>query len=296
VLISAAWYYLVFVGAPSSLNLSLALRQAIWRKEDTAWPVCGVPDVLHVDHGTDFTSTHLEQVAAALHVRIVYSAVGRPQGRGEVERFFGTLNTELLPMLPGRIAGGRAMTKPGLTLADLDAAIGAWITQAYHFRTHSQIGKAPVTAWLADGWLPRMPDSLEELDLLLVMVAKPRMVRRDGIRFQGLRYIDTTLAPFVGEWVTIRYDPRDLAEVRVFHKNRFLCRAVCPDLATETITLGDIQTARTARRRALRKGIDMRVANLADLLREGRGTPALAGKPRPGYRARTQLRMYESDD
>ena len=29
----------------------------------------------------------------------------------------------------------------------------------------------------------------------------------------------------------LRYDPRDMAEVRVFHEGRFLCRAVCQELA-----------------------------------------------------------------
>ena len=62
--------YTVFLGAPSALQTSLALRQAIWRKQDPAWVVCGIPDVLYVDHGSDFTSTHLEQVAADLRMRI----------------------------------------------------------------------------------------------------------------------------------------------------------------------------------------------------------------------------------
>jgi hypothetical protein len=35
------------------------------------------------------------------------------------------------------------------------------------------------------GWLPRMPDSLEALDGFLLHVAKPRVVQRDGIHFQG---------------------------------------------------------------------------------------------------------------
>ena len=39
-----------------------------------------------------------------------------------------------------------------------------------------------------------MPDSLEHLDLLLIQVAKARQVRVDGIHFQSLRYISTTLA------------------------------------------------------------------------------------------------------
>ncbi|MCW5952924.1 MAG: DDE-type integrase/transposase/recombinase, partial [Propionibacteriaceae bacterium] len=44
--------YMVFEGAPSAMNTALALRQAIWPKSDPAWPMCGIPDVLYVDHGS----------------------------------------------------------------------------------------------------------------------------------------------------------------------------------------------------------------------------------------------------
>ena len=179
--------YSLLTDAPSALNTALALRQAIWRKADPAWPVCGIPDTLYVDHGTDFTSTHIAQVAADLRMRLVHSAVARPQGRGKIERFFGTLNTELLSDLPGRLVGGKPVTRPTLTLSELDAAIGAFVVGRHNARPHPAIGMTPDVAWTADGWLPRMPDRLEELDELLVMVARPRMVGRDGIRFAGLR-------------------------------------------------------------------------------------------------------------
>ena len=50
----------------------------------------------------------------------------------------------------------------------------------------------------------------EQLDLPLLTVATPRKVHPDGIHLQGLRYLDPTLAAYVGEAVTIRYDPRGL--------------------------------------------------------------------------------------
>jgi putative transposase len=68
-----------------------------------------------------------------------------------------------------------------------------------------------------------MPDSLEKLDLLLLTIAKPRKVQQDGIHFQSLKYIDKVLASYVGELVTIRYNPRDMAEIRVFYQDKFLC-------------------------------------------------------------------------
>ena len=176
--------------------------------------------MLYVDHGTDFTSTHVAQVAADLRMRLVHSAVARPQGRGKIERLFGSINTELLAELPGRLAGGKPVTPPRLTLSELDAAVRAFVVGRYNTRPHPAIGATPNAAWIAEGWLPRMPDRLEDLDELLVLIARPRVVGRDGIRFGGLRYLDPTLAAFVGERVTIRHDPRDVAEIRVYHRDR----------------------------------------------------------------------------
>jgi len=288
---------MVFFGAPSILNTSLALRQAIWRKGDPAWPVCGIPDVLYVDHGSDFTSSHLDQVAASLHFRIVYSAVGRPQGRGKIERLFGTLNSELLPELPGRLVAGKPTTAPKLSLSDLDRAITGYIANSYHARVHSETHQTPLDAWRGNGFLPRLPESLEELDLLLVMHAKPRTVQRDGIRFQGLRYNHATLAPYVGEAVTVRYDPRDLSEIRVFHGNGFLCRAVSANHAGEVITLKDIQAARRLHRRSLRTTINERVARVVDFLpAPAPAKPQAEERPTTQAARRTKLRIYQEDD
>jgi len=64
----------------------------------------------------------------------------------------------------------------------------------------------------ASGWLPRMADLLEQLDLLLLIVAGRRGASRPGVSFDGQRYLDLMLAGYVGEHVTIRYD---LCEIRV---------------------------------------------------------------------------------
>ena len=98
--------FTVFLGDPTALQTALALRQAIWRKGDPAWQVCGLPAVLYSDHGGDFTSDHIAQVCADVKVQLVHSTPGKPRGRGKVERLFGTITTELLPTLPGHIPPG----------------------------------------------------------------------------------------------------------------------------------------------------------------------------------------------
>lgn len=278
--------YTVFTGAPSAINTALALRQAIWRKSDPAWAMCGLPDVLHVDHGSDFTSRHLEYTAIALKIRLVYSIVGRPQGRGKVERFFRTVNTELLATLPGHLTSGARLPKPKLTLAELDQTVSGFIAE-YNERTHSEIGQSPKSAWRGEGWLPRMPDSLDQLDGLLLTVPKNRVVQRDGIHFQGQRYISPTLAPFVGQTVTIRYDPRDVSEIRIYDHDTYVCVAVDEDHPNQRLSLREIETARRARRRQLRREINDRIPR-ATVHEEPRTEPIA---PR-----RAKLRTYEEDE
>lgn len=249
--------YAVSLDAPSAMNTALALRHAIWRKSEPGWHVCGIPEVFYTDHGSDFTSRHIEQVAADLKMRLVFSLPGQPRGRGKIERLFNTINQMCLAELPGYAPRGTPdrANQAVLTLPELDAAIGAFIRDSYHQRAHGETGQAPQARWDARGFLPRLPDSLEQLDLLLLTVSRPRKIHPDGIHFQGLRYLDPTLAAFVGEAVVIRYDPRDLGEIRVFHRDRFLARAVCAELAGRTLALKDLTAARNARRRELRRGI-----------------------------------------
>lgn len=259
--------YAVNLGAPAALQTALALHQGIWRKSEPGWHVCGIPSVLYTDHGSDFTSRHLEQVAADLKIRLVFSLPGQPRGRGKIERYMDTINQMCLARLPGYAPRGTAdrAAQAQLTLAELDAAIHTFIVDVYNQRTHSETGQPPQARWEASGFLPQLPASLEQLDLLLLTVAAPRKIHPDGIHFQGLRYLDSVLGAYVGEPVTVRYDPRDLAEIRVFHHEQFLCRAICPELSDRTVSLKDITAARTARRRELKTRLGER-ASVVDRL------------------------------
>jgi hypothetical protein len=128
--------------------------------------------------------------------------------------------------LPGfKSSGGKSR----LTLAEFDVLLREFILDTYHERLHGETGVAPIRRWEKGGFLPRMPDSLEQLDLLLLTVPTARKVHPDGIRFQGLRYIDTTLAAYIGESVMLRYDPRDAVEVRVFIMTGFCAGQSVPN-------------------------------------------------------------------
>jgi putative transposase len=133
---------------------------------------------------------------------------------------------------------------------------------------------------------------------LLLTVAKPRRIQQDGVRFQSLRYIDPTLAAYVGEDVVIRYDPWDMAEIRVYHQERFLCRAVCQELAGETVSLKAIIRARRQRTRELQRQVSARRSLIDQVL----AAPAAAARdasppapPAPAPAPRPALKRYYHD-
>ena len=251
--------------APSILGTALTLRLAIWRKSDPRWHVSGIPGTFYTDNGKDFTSEHLEQVAADLKMQLIFSWPGQPRGRGRIERFFSTVHQMCVSPLPGYAPLGTPRPTPVLTLAELETRLTDFFLNEYHQRLHGETGVAPQARWEAGGFLPRHPDTLEQLDLLLLTIPRTRRIHQDGVHFQGFRYIDLTLAAYVGEQVIIRYDPRDLAEIRVYHQERFLCRAICQELAGQTISLKEVIRARNARRRQLREHIGARTS-IADQL------------------------------
>jgi putative transposase len=288
-----AGYELSF-SAPSAMKTSLALRQAIWRKKEFHWSICGIPSIFYTDHGSDFTSKHIEQVCIDLKIQMIFSNIGEPRGRGKIERFFLTLNQMLLSELEG-YTGSKNVT-PKLTLAELDGLIRIFIMN-YNQRIHSTTEQAPKLRWEEKGFLPRMPESLERLDLLLLTVLKTRKIRRDGIHFQGLRYLDPVLADYVGVSVIIRYDPSDITTIRVFHRDEYLCQPICHDLDQEAVSLKEIQLARTVRRQTLQAEINSRLSLVDAILQskptKNRITPPtlkVAQKPQP------KLKLYSHDD
>ncbi|MBP9091265.1 DDE-type integrase/transposase/recombinase [bacterium] len=250
--------YSISFDAPSAMRTALMLRQAIWRKPDANWHMCGIPEKFYTDHGSDYTSKHMEQVAADIKLRLIFSRQGKPRGRGKMERFFGTVNELFLCHVPGNTITERRRPKAKLNLREFCDLFHTWLLKDYQQREHAELAASPASEWEKGDFLPRMPESLEQLDLLLLTVAKSRLVQPDGIHFQTLRYMSPVLAPYVREHVVIRYDPQDLAEIRVFHNNRFLCQAICPQLESQTISLKDIVRARNQQRKELGQTITER--------------------------------------
>lgn len=186
--------------AEDAVRLAAALRPALAAR--------GVPDYVYVDNGSAFVDSWLLRACAKLGIKLVHSTPGRPQGRGKIERFFRTVNSEFVV----EIAAGDG--EPGRRIADLaemNRLFTAWVETVYHRRVHSETGLAPLARWMEAAPFPvPAPADLAEAFRWSEhrTVAKTALVSLHGNRYQ----VDPALA---GHKVELVFDPFDLTFLRV---------------------------------------------------------------------------------
>lgn len=126
---------LLFFADEKLTNVVLALNLAIQRY--------GVPEAVYIDNGPQFRSrgtkmNNFELFCAAWGIKVVASTPYRPQGKGKVERFFRTVETQFLARV--RI---QAATDPTYNLVRLNKDAQDYLRDHYHARLHGTTGKAP---------------------------------------------------------------------------------------------------------------------------------------------------------
>lgn len=243
--------------SPSAVVVCLALRHAILPKQYSssyeltqAWGTYGVPRYLYTDGGKDFGSKHLEQVASEL--KIVLCQRRYPAEGGIVERPFGTLNSELFMTLPG-YTGNSAKRRPkqaessaSVTLIQLEKYIVRYLVERYNPGIDARIGdQTRLGRWEAGSLVQLALMSERELDICL-MRRDRRVVYRGGyIQFANLSYRGEYLEGYIGSWVVLRYNPRDITSILIYReecgKDIFLSRAHASGLETESLSYAEAQ-------------------------------------------------------
>jgi len=225
--------YVITFAPPSWVSIMDALRVAILEKGEiegvhNAWPCCGVPAVLITDNGRDFKSASMDAAAKALGFTLRHMKKRKPWLKGKVERWFRSLEEDIIHTLPGTTFSKIERRKfyvsekmAILTIDEINWIVLKWIVDVYHQKRHSKIGVAPVEAWqrgMKEIPLPYVPP--EDLLIPMTGLVIPRSLSRGGIRYMGLRWDSEELsflrgAPDACVDVQIRLDPTDLSTIFV---------------------------------------------------------------------------------
>jgi putative transposase len=256
--------------APSSQVVALALRHAILPKVygaeyglHTEWITYGKPEYLFTDGGKDFRSNHITEIGTQLG--FVHKLRDRPSEGGIVERFFGTLNESVLRALPG-YTGSNVQQRPKeaeqdaqLTLRDIERIIVGFIVDKHNQALDARMGDQTRNQRWEAGLIGDPPLIAErELDICLMKTVR-RTVHRGGIvTFENVTYKGEYLAGYAGKTVSIRYDPREITTIWIYHQEQnkevFLTRAHAHDLETEQLSVDEAK-ASAKRVRAAGKSI-----------------------------------------
>ncbi|MDZ4042887.1 MAG: Mu transposase C-terminal domain-containing protein [Eubacteriales bacterium] len=266
----------------TSQSIGMALRHGILPKPGS--PVQGIPEQAYTDNGKDYRSKHLALVYAGLRIDERFCTPRSPWTK-PVERFFSTMHlrfTKYLPGYCGNVPSDRAerfnekeLLRQGklLTPQQVLERFTEWLEQDYHQRRHSELGTSPLELYVSlDAARVEMPDE-RALDILL-MKADEVKIYQDGIRrFQRLFWAEE-LMPFVGETVTVRYDPAHIGQLLVFRRGRFLCIAGNAELLSMRASESQVHE-HIARQRRARKFFRQRLDELDAPLSEMPDSPVL---------------------
>jgi len=265
---------LLSLDPPSAMSAALAVAQAVLPKQDwlldraisLAWPVHGLPEVIHVDNGREFHSRAFERGCQQHGIRIDYRPPATPRFGGHIERLMGTLMGRV-HALPGSTSSNVAArgaydaeAQAVLTFREFERILALEVLGPYHNEVHSALACSPAAAWAAAtaGMALREPADADAL-LLDFLPFKERIVRREGVRLFSIFYQDGALAHLVDTGpgkLRIKYDPRNLEAVFVELPNGGHVRVPYADLRRRPITLWEHREATRRLRFEGRRTVD----------------------------------------
>jgi putative transposase len=137
---------------PSAAKVLRALRSSL--VDFPMRPYSGLPEELILDNGAEFQNATLQNVARTYGIELRYVEPRSPDQKPHIERFFGTLNSSLVHMMPGTTRSNPtdrgeydSEKMATFTLEKLKNLVNFWLDSVYHKQKHSGINMPPCEMW-----------------------------------------------------------------------------------------------------------------------------------------------------
>lgn len=224
----AGWYVSEAESAHSTL---FALSHAILSHDH-------IPAMLHIDNGSGFKNKMVSDDSIGFYARlgidIMHSRPYNAKAKGQVERFFGTMERdhnkwfesycgadmadEAIQLLLKKVKKGEAQLP---TLQQWMASFTDWLNQ-YHNKPHDGLnGKTPCEVWAT-----LEQHKVEPISAAIFWPRKERTVTRQAIRLDNREYIAPELIQYNNKKVIVEYSLHDDRFIRVMDtKGRWICDA-----------------------------------------------------------------------
>ncbi|BEI24875.1 hypothetical protein KKIDH5335_32070 [Vibrio fluvialis] len=234
-------FYLGFE-PPSYVSVSLALKNAILRKDDllspfdsveNEWLCYGIPDLLVTDNGKEFLSKAFDKACESMLINVHQNRVETPDNKPHVERNYGTINTSLLDDLPGKAfsqylqrEGYDSVGEATLTLDEIKEIYLIWLVDIYHTKPNQRGTNCPNVAWKrgCEEWEPEeFTGTRDELDFKFAIVDHKQLTKTGVTVYKELTYSSERLAEYRGKKgnhkVQFKYNPECMAVIWVLDED-----------------------------------------------------------------------------
>lgn len=196
-----------FFFAETAANIKSLLRHAVL--------TYGIPRKLYLDNGRNFCSHDIQIACATMRTALIHTTPYYPEGKGKIERFFGTVRSGFLSALP-RVN----------SLDQLNAAFHTWMHNDYNRSSHSALnGDTPLDTFLrsAENHIRRLPSHIDPAELFCAKEC--RLVARDGtFRINNILY--EAQEHLIGLKIDVLFDKDDPTHlVKVYDGNVFVHKA-----------------------------------------------------------------------
>ena len=241
---------------PNSQSIANAFGHAIARKTEPAYEgLCGIPERVYIDNGSDYVSARLNALFDELQIRNTHALPYNPKAK-IAERFFGMVAGDFSPRQRGYCGNGKMETsevvgqilrkhrewvkrerpgapRPLLTMGEFKAAWEAWLLDL-HRGVGGEIAIHRVNEgarWLSvvDYWAEHAapPQLLSDRGLQrMLWPHKMRTVNRGFVQLFDGFYSAAELVHRDGQRVEVRWDPNDLRTLAVYEVGKgLLCEA-----------------------------------------------------------------------
>jgi transposase InsO family protein len=173
----------------------------------------GLPRRVYFDNGKQYRTKWMERACALLGIKLLFAKPYSPESTGKIERFNRTVDSFL----------DEAALKNCRALADFNRYFKVWLQECYHTRSHDGLkGVSPEIAYKSSASPLRFAS--QDIVASAFLRTEQRKVDKSGcISFGGQRYEVGIV--FVGQTVTVAYDPADIQTLTVEHAGTSLqCR------------------------------------------------------------------------
>ena len=210
----------------SSVTILQALSEAICTPRSLPG---GLPERLIFDNGSDYISNSIRNMCNKLGVTIEYAPPRNPNTKAHVERFFRTLNSQLVHLIPGttfsnpKMRGDYESEKFACaTKSKAIELVNEWI-EIYHKSIHRGTSRAPIAIW-KESMSTREPFTFKRDDLeIIARSVDERRISRGRIRIHNLQWYSHALSTLeyslrkknIKPLVTIYINELDLSSIYV---------------------------------------------------------------------------------